>query len=63
MLVLSGDVGGTRTRLQLTRFATKTEFQVLAEHEFSNHEYESFPQIVMLFLKGRSLESENIKSV
>lgn len=62
MLILSGDVGGTRTRLQLTRFSTKSDYQVLAEHEFSNLEYASFPEIVKLFLKDQALESQSINS-
>ena len=55
MLVLSGDVGGTNTRLQLTEFAGFSEFQILAEARFHNVNYGSFSEIVDLFLQAQAV--------
>lgn len=51
MLILAGDVGGTSTRLRLTRFISDKLFQIVGEEIFFNDQFVSFTEIVALFLK------------
>ncbi len=62
MLILSGDVGGTSTRLRLTFFVNNKSFEVLAENSFFNHQYESFIAIIQLFLKTANMTPAQIDS-
>lgn len=62
MLILSGDVGGTNSRLRLTEFASSTDFKILAEKTFLNQEHESFPEVVTLFLKEQNIAVDKIKA-
>lgn len=62
MLILSGDVGGTKTRLQLTDFADQKQFKVLAEQDFFNQQHETFAEIVRLFLQEQQVEPAVIQS-
>lgn len=62
MLVLSGDVGGTKTRLQLTQFKSLQDFKVIGRENYFNHDFTSFTDIVLLFLKQNQLEPANIES-
>lgn len=50
LLVLSGDVGGTKTRLQLTRF-TQENIHILAKDTYRNSEFSSFTEIAITFLR------------
>ena len=56
MLILSGDIGGTKSRLQLTRFETENQFTILAHEEFSNREFDGFSVIIKLFLAHNQVD-------
>jgi glucokinase len=60
MLILSGDVGGTKSRLQLTEFHSENSFERLASAEFLNHQFESFPIIVAGFLQKNKVALTSI---
>ncbi len=61
MLVLSGDIGGTNSRLQLTEFQSSQDFQVKARGQFLNSQFEDFALIVRQFLKQHHLEQSAIE--
>jgi len=50
MIVLSGDVGGTSTRLQFTEFNEDGKVSVLKNSHFNNSDYVSFSDVVSDFL-------------
>lgn len=50
MPVLAGDIGGTKTLLQIADF-TGERYRVLAERRFENHAYRSFSAIVGEFIE------------
>jgi len=50
MIVLSGDIGGTSTRLQLTDFSERNQSKVLAREHYANNQYASLIDIIKLFL-------------
>ena len=56
MLVLSGDIGGTKSRLQLTRFETEKQFIAIAREEFSNREFDGFSLIIKKFLSHNKVD-------
>jgi glucokinase len=62
MLVLSGDVGGTKTRLQITHFNDSKDFTVQARSQYFNHEFSSFTEIVKKFLDHNHIPTSNIGS-
>lgn len=48
-ITLSGDVGGTKTRLQLTQFTTNADPLILARTEYQNREFAQFVDIIADF--------------
>lgn len=62
MLVLSGDVGGTKTRLQITQFKNAQDFKVIGRDKYFNHEFKSFPEIIKTFLKQHQIEPASVEA-
>lgn len=62
MLILSGDVGGTKTRLQLTEFKDQQHFKVIAREQYLNQDYPSFTAIVTHFLAQNKTIPADIKA-
>jgi glucokinase len=60
MLVLSGDIGGTNSRLQLTQFDAEKQFKVLARESFANREFEGFSLIIKLFLSHHEVDLKQL---
>jgi glucokinase len=60
MLVLSGDIGGTNSRLQLTQFKSKKQFTVLAREEFLNRKFENFSLIIAQFLQNNAVDIQSV---
>jgi glucokinase len=60
MLILSGDIGGTNTRLQLTEYYKNQKFDVLHRQNFSNANFKSFPEILNAFALGSDLSLKKI---
>ncbi len=60
MLVLSGDIGGTNGRLQLTKFESETQFTILAHESFSNSEFEGFSSVVARFLLHNKVDLSQV---
>lgn len=52
IIALSGDVGGTKTRLQLTKFTADGTSEVLAVERYRNSEFGKFRDIISTFLKA-----------
>lgn len=61
MIVLAGDIGGTKTRLQLTDFSNG-EHKRLAREKFFNAEHKSLAEIINLFLKEAAVGVDQIQS-
>ena len=57
ILVLSGDVGGTKTRLQLTRF-TQENIHIVATNTYRNKEFNSFTEITIAFLREHASDND-----
>ncbi len=55
LVVLSGDIGGTNSRLQLTRFFDD-DFITLVTKEYKNAEFNDFTDIVKLFLQQQNIK-------
>lgn len=51
---LSGDIGGSKTRLQLTHFSKNEKLAIVAKAEYENHQFLRFTDIVNDFLKTQS---------
>ncbi|MDO8954294.1 MAG: glucokinase [Gammaproteobacteria bacterium] len=51
MIVLSGDIGGTSTRLQLTQCNGHFDFKMLARERYANASHNSFSEIIQKFLR------------
>jgi len=62
MLVLSGDVGGTNTRLQLTEFDDDKTPKVIKKGRFKNNEYSDFIIIINDFLNSADLDPAKVIS-
>jgi glucokinase len=62
MLVLSGDVGGTKTRLQITRFTSQNEFEVIGRDKYFNQEFTSFPEVVRAFFTQHDITPSAIEA-
>ena len=60
MFILSGDIGGTNSRLRLTNFKNFNDFEITVEANFQNQEYASFSDVVALFLKNNAIETRDI---
>jgi len=52
-VALSADVGGSKTRLQLTTFSSPIDSTVLANEEYLNHEFSQLDDIITAFLTAR----------
>ena len=50
MIVLSGDIGGTSIRLQLTEFGSNDEFTILKTIRYKNANYSSFNDVIDAFM-------------
>ena len=61
MIILSGDVGGTKTRLQITQFTDYQHFDMLAHGKYFNHDFTSFTEIITHFLQQHHFKGENIE--
>jgi glucokinase len=59
MLVLSGDIGGTSTRLQLTQF--NPEPKLIARAQYACSEHPSLEAIIDVFLAAHSVNSQQIE--
>lgn len=55
IIALSGDVGGTKTRLQLTRFITGKKPEIIATELYRNSEFSRFRDIVTTFLNSQTV--------
>lgn len=60
---MSGDIGGTKSRLQLTHFRTETDFHVLAQSVYFNKEFNCFSMIVQEFLREQKVLPEQVEGV
>ena len=63
MLVLSGDIGGTNTRLQLTEYSRNNKFNVLHRQNFSNANFKSLSEILQAFAKHTDLSLEKLEKI
>jgi glucokinase len=61
MKILAGDIGGTKTILQLAQYANK-EFLILAEERFESGAFDTFDVLLATFLKQHAAEAEGIES-
>jgi glucokinase len=62
MVVFSGDVGGTRTRMQLTEFSATDKMKVVANVHYDNSGYSSFLDIVDAFFAETKISADNVAS-
>ena len=62
MLILSGDIGGTNTRLQLAEFNGDQQTQVLAQHDYICNDYPSLNDIINGFLATANYKGTDIDS-
>jgi glucokinase len=61
MKILAGDIGGTKTILQLAQFADK-EFSVLAEEQFDSGSFDTFDALLETFFDHYPDARNNIES-
>ncbi|WP_455366384.1 glucokinase [Kaarinaea lacus] len=61
MKILAGDIGGTKTILQLAEYAGN-EFSVLAEDRFDSGAFDTFDVLLGSFLKQHAAEADSIES-
>ncbi|WP_455197186.1 glucokinase [Kaarinaea lacus] len=61
MKILAGDIGGTKTILQLAQYVNK-EFSVLAEERFESDAFDTFDVVLATFLEQHAAEAEGIES-
>ena len=61
MLVLSGDVGGTNTRLQITKFKDYEHSEICASAKYFNHQFGSFTEIIEHFLNQHQFTAAQIE--
>lgn len=62
MLVLSGDIGGTNSRLQLTRYQASLA-EVVKRQSFKNHEFKNFKAIIEQFLAACDTAAQKVSSI
>jgi len=62
MIIFSGDIGGTTTRMQLTEFLANKRAKVLRTAHYNNSNYQSFVAIIDDFLATSNLKNKTIKS-
>lgn len=61
MIVLAGDIGGTKTRLQLTDFSDGNK-TIIAREKFFNAEHKSLAAIIQPFLDKNAVKNNDIDS-
>lgn len=61
MLILSGDIGGTHTRLQLTEFDAQSNRHLLHKQIYSCHKYRHLEDIIETFLKDNQCDANQIE--
>jgi glucokinase len=61
MLILSGDIGGTNTRLQLTEYSKNNQFKLLHRQNFLNSNFKNFPEILEVFTQHSKLPLKDIE--
>lgn len=61
MIVLSGDIGGTNTRLQLTEFVADTT-KIIKTTRYNNNEYSSLIDVIDIFLADIDAKDSRIES-
>jgi glucokinase len=57
-MILSGDIGGTNTRLALVERNAAGRFQFVALQTFPSREYQGLDEIVVQFLQGQHAQAE-----
>jgi len=57
-MILSGDIGGTNTRLALVERNAAGQFQFVALRTFPSREYQGLDEIVVQFLQGQHAQAE-----
>ncbi|MCL5261218.1 MAG: glucokinase [Gammaproteobacteria bacterium] len=62
MMVLSGDIGGTSTRLLLAEFGDNDKLKVVKIGHYSNSDFASFYSIVDTFFTEANISSQQISS-
>ena len=62
-LVLSGDIGGTNTRLQLTQFQSASDFNILTRESYPSGAYRSINEIIATFFKDSNTNASQIDSI
>lgn len=60
MLILSGDIGGTNTRLQLTQFDPKKKPKIINDQSFKNVSFKRFEDIISTFLSDNNHKPADI---
>jgi glucokinase len=63
MIVLSGDIGGTSTRMQLTQFDRGQKVQLLKSIKYANQNFASFSDIIDTFLEDATVKKKQINSI
>ena len=63
MIVFSGDVGGTSTRMQFTEFTTANEIKIIANIHYNNTDYSDFLDIIDAFFTATKIKVDQIASV
>jgi glucokinase len=61
MKILAGDIGGTKTLLQLAHYSDN-RFSVLAEARFESGSFDTFEAVLETFLGQNALERNNVNS-
>ncbi len=63
MLILSGDIGGTNTRLQLTEYShhTNQKFKLLHRQNFLNSHFKNFPEILRAFIEHAHIALKDVE--
>ncbi|MDF2690627.1 MAG: glucokinase [Gammaproteobacteria bacterium] len=62
MIVLSGDIGGTTTRLQLTECSNPLHLKTIAREKYANSSHLSFSDIIQKFLNDAGKQYNEITS-
>ncbi|EKE00575.1 MAG: Glucokinase [uncultured bacterium] len=63
MIVLSGDIGGTHARMQLTEIASANKMKVVASAHYNNHDHSSFLDIIAVFLVETKVNVNRVVSI
>lgn len=63
MIILSGDIGGTSTRMQLTQVDRGQKMQLLKSIKYSNQNFASFSDIIDAFLQDAAIKKKQISSI